>query len=142
MTASKKSSETFTADEREAIKDRAKELRSTGSKTDKEGELLANIAAMPKADRVIAERLHTVIMKNAPELTPKLWYGSPAYTRGKDIVCFFQAASKYDTRYLTFGFNDSANLDDGSMWPTAFGIAKLTKADEETIGALVKKAVS
>lgn len=135
-----KSSESFTAQERQAIKDRAKELRS-GSK-DTEAEVLANIAEMPKADRDIAERLHAVIMKSAPELTPKLWYGSPAYARGKDIVCFFQAASKYDTRYLTFGFNDSANLDDGSMWPTAFGIAKMTKADEKAIGALVKMAVS
>lgn len=134
------STEGFTDDERQAIKDRAKELRS-GSK-DTEGEVIANIAEMPKADRDIAERLHAVIMNNAPELKPKLWYGSPAYARGKEIVCFFQAASKYDTRYLTFGFNDSANLDDGSIWPTAFGIAKLTKADEETIGALVRKAVS
>ncbi len=142
MTAPKKSSESFTAEERAAIKDRAKELKSSGSKAGKEAELLANIAAMPKADRDIADRLHAVITENAPELEPKLWYGSPAYARGKEIVCFFQAASKYDTRYLTFGFNDSANLDDGSMWPTAFGIAKLTKADEETIGALVRKAVS
>ena len=140
MTASEKVSGSFTAQEREAIKDRAKELRS-GSK-DTEGELLATIADMPKADRDIAERLHAVIMASAPELKPKLWYGSPAYARGKDIVCFFQAASKYDTRYLTFGFNDSANLDEGSLWPTAFGIAKLTKADEKTIGDLVKKAVS
>lgn len=142
MAAPKKSAETFTAEERAAIKDRAKELKSSGSKANKEGEVLANIAEMPKADRVIAERLHAVIRENAPDLEPKLWYGSPAYARGKDVVCFFQAASKYDTRYLTFGFNDSANLDDGSMWPTAFGIAKLTKADEETIGALVRKAVS
>jgi uncharacterized protein YdhG (YjbR/CyaY superfamily) len=134
------SAEGFTDDERQAIRDRAKELRS-GSK-DSEGEVIANIAEMPKADREIAERLHAVIMKNAPKLTPKLWYGSPAYARGKDVVCFFQAASKYDTRYLTFGFNDSANLDDDSMWPTAYGIAKLTKADEETIGDLVRKAVS
>lgn len=134
------SAEGFTEDERQAIKDRAKELRS-GSK-DTEGEVMANIAEMPKADRDIAERLHAVIMKNAPELTPKLWYSSPAYAKGKEIVCFFQAASKYDTRYLTFGFNDSANLDDGSIWPTAFGIAKLTQADEETIGALVRKAVN
>lgn len=132
--------EGFTDDERQAIKDRSKELRS-GSK-DTEGEVIADIAGMPKADRIIAERLHAVIMKNAPELKPKLWYGSPAYARGKDIVCFFQAASKYDTRYLTFGFNDSANVDDGNVWPTAFGIAKLTKADEKTIGALVRKAVS
>lgn len=142
MTAPKKSSESFAAEERAAIKDRAKELKSSSSKADKEGEVLANIAEMPKADRDIAERLHAVIRENAPELEPRLWYGSPAYARGKEIVCFFQAASKYDTRYLTFGFNDSANVDDGSIWPTAFGIAKLTKAEEETIGALVRKAVS
>lgn len=142
MTAPKKSAETFTDEERAAIKDRAKELKSDGSKAAKEVEVLANIAEMPKADRVIAERLHAVIRENAPDLEPKLWYGSPAYARGKEVVCFFQAASKYDTRYLTFGFNDSANLDDGSLWPTAFGIARLTKAGEETIGALVRKAVS
>lgn len=142
MTEPKKSAATFTAEERAAIKDRATELKSSSSRAAKEAEVLANIAEMPTADRVIAERLHAVIRENAPDLDPKLWYGSPAYARGKEIVCFFQAASKYDTRYLTFGFNDSANLDDGSLWPTAFGIAKLTATDERTIGALVRKAVS
>lgn len=140
--APKKSSETFTADERAAIKDRAKELKSSGSKAAKEDELLATIAAMPKADRELAERLHAIVRENAPELEPKLWYGSPAYARGKDIMCFFQAASKYDTKYLTFGFNDSANIADGAVWPTAFAITNLSKADEAMIGALVKKAVS
>lgn len=140
--ATKKSSETFTTEERAAIKDRAKELKSSGSKASKEDELLAAIAAMPTADRDLAERLHAIVRENAPELEPKLWYGSPAYARGKDIVCFFQAASKYDTKYLTFGFNDSANLADGTVWPTAFAITKLTKADEAMIGGLVKKAVS
>ena len=140
--ATEKSSETFTAEERSAIKDRAKELKASGSKADKEGEVLANIAEMPKTDREIAERLHAIIRECAPELAPKLWYGSPAYASGKDIVCFFQAASKYDTKYLTFGFNDSANLKDGTVWPTSFAITKLTKADEAMIGALVKKAVS
>ncbi len=140
--ATKKSSESFTADERAAIKDRAKELKSSSSKASKEDELLAAIAEMPKADRDLAERLHAIVRENAPDLEPKLWYGSPAYARGKDIVCFFQAASKYDTKYLTFGFNDTANLEDGTVWPTAFAITKLTKADEAMIGALVKKAVS
>lgn len=137
-----KSSESFTAEERAAIKDRAKELKSSGTKASKEDELLATIAEMPKADRELAERLHAIVRANAPELEPKLWYGSPAYARGKDIVCFFQVASKYDTKYLTFGFNDSANLKDGTVWPTAFAVTKLSKADEEMIGALVKKAVS
>ncbi len=137
--------EGFTEDERGAMKERAKELKSTsrrGAKADTEPEVLAKIAEMSDSDRAIAERLHAVIKANAPELTPKLWYGMPAYARDGKVLCFFQSAAKFKTRYATLGFSDEANLDDGTMWAAYFALTELTPADEERIGALVKQAVS
>ena len=136
--------EGFTEDERGAMKDRAKELKSTsrrGAKADTEPEVLAKIAEMSDADRAIAERLHAIVKANAPMLTPKLWYGMPAYARDGKVVCFFQSAAKFKTRYATLGFSDEANLDKGAMWPTSFALKELTAAEEKKIGALVKKAV-
>jgi uncharacterized protein YdhG (YjbR/CyaY superfamily) len=143
--------EGFTDEERAAIKERARELRATGRRgsraakadeADQEGEVLAKIAEMTDSDRAMAERIHAIITAGAPVLSPKLWYGMPAYARNGKVVCFFQPAQKFKTRYATFGFNDSANLDDGTMWPTAFALTTLTGADEARIGALVKKAAS
>jgi uncharacterized protein YdhG (YjbR/CyaY superfamily) len=111
-------------------------------KADSESEVLANIAAMSGSDRAIGERLHAIIKANAPVLSPRLWYGMPAYTKDGKVVCFFQAAQKFKTRYATFGFQHDANLDDGHMWPVAFAVTELTAAEEARIGALVKKAVS
>ena len=142
-----KSSSGLTAEERDAIKERAKELKAAArrgsERADGERDLLAKIAEMPDADRIIAERLHAIVKASAPALSPKTWYGMPAYANedGK-VVCFFQAADKFKARYATFGFNDDANLDDGSMWPTSWAVTKLTAADEKAIAALVKKAVS
>jgi uncharacterized protein YdhG (YjbR/CyaY superfamily) len=136
--------EGFTEEERAAMKERAKELKkgTRGKKqVDEEGAVLAKIAEMPAADRVIADRIHAVITENAPILKPKLWYGMPAYAKDGKVLCFFQAAEKFKSRYATFGFNDVANLDDGTMWPTAFALTKLTAADEERIAGLVRKAV-
>ena len=110
--------------------------------TDSEADVLANIAAMPGSDRVIAERLHDIIKANAPTLSPRLWYGMPAYAKDAKIVCFFQSAQKFKTRYATFGFQHEANLDEGTMWPVAFAVTKLTPAEDAKIAALVKKAVS
>jgi hypothetical protein len=104
--------------------------------------VLAKIAEMPEPDRALGERLHAIIKASAPALSPRLWYGMPAYAEGGKVVCFFQSAQKFKTRYATFAFSDEANLDDGAMWPTAFALTKLTAADEARIGALVKKAVS
>lgn len=132
----------FSAEERAAMKDRAKELKANASREVAEKEVLATIAAMPQADRAIAERLHAVITASAPGLAPKLWYGSPAYAKDGKVLCFFQVASKYDTRYTTLGFNDVAQLDDGGVWPTSFAIVQLTADDEKAIGALVTKAAS
>jgi uncharacterized protein YdhG (YjbR/CyaY superfamily) len=139
--------EGFTEDERSAMKERAKELKASArrsSRADKAAEeedaVLAKIAEMPDSDRVMAERIHAVVKASAPDLAPKLWYGMPAYARDGKVVCFFQAADKFKARYATFGFNDTADLDDGAMWPTAFALTKLTAADEKKIGALVKKA--
>jgi uncharacterized protein YdhG (YjbR/CyaY superfamily) len=135
----------FTEEERAAMKEHAKDLKASarrGAKADTEGDVLAKIAEMSGSDRVIAERLHAVIKANAPALTPKLWYGMPAYARDGKVVCHFQPATKFKTRYATFGFSDLANLDKGAMWPTSFAITELTPADEAKIGALVKKAVS
>ncbi len=138
-------SEGFTADEKSAMRERAKELkaeaRASKDKADGEADLLAKIAEMPKSDRAIAQRIHAIVKANAPDLSPKTWYGMPAYAKDGKIVCFFQPAKKFDTRYSSFGFNDAAKLDDGSMWPIAFALTKLTAADEKRIGALVKKAV-
>ena len=133
----------FTAEEKAAMKERAKELKAAASKADDLAALLAKIAEMPEPDRAMAQRLHEIVTASAPTLSPKTWYGMPAYANqdGK-IVCFFQAAAKFNARYATFGFNDTATLDDGAMWPTAFALKALTPADEARISALVKKAVS
>jgi uncharacterized protein YdhG (YjbR/CyaY superfamily) len=139
MTNKKK---TFSAEEREAMKERAQELKAEARKADGEKALLAKVAEMPEPDRSMAERLHAIVKANAPDLSPKTWYGMPAYARDGKVLCFFQAAGKFKTRYATLGFTDEANLDKGTMWPTGFALKELTAADEKTIGALVKKAVS
>jgi hypothetical protein len=128
----------FTADERAAMKDRVKELKGEG---DGEKVVLAKIAEMPERDRAIGKRLHAIIMASAPTLTPKLWYGMPAWAKEDKLICHFQPAQKFKTRYATIGFSDKANLDDGSMWPVGFALKELTPAEEAKIGALVKKAV-
>ncbi|HKQ01353.1 MAG TPA: DUF1801 domain-containing protein [Actinomycetes bacterium] len=138
--ATGKTYEGFTDEERGAMKERAKELKA--AKADGESAVLAKIAEMPEPDRVLGERLHAVIRASAPTLSPKLWYGMPAYAKDGKVVCFFQSAQKFKTRYATFGFNAEANLDDGTMWPTAYALTELTADDEARIGALVKKAVS
>lgn len=137
-------SESFTEAERAAMKERARELKTTkrGKKADTEGEVLAKIAEMPEADRILAERLHTLVKENAPSLTAKTWYGMPAYAKDGKVLCFFQAADKFGARYATLGFNDVASLDDGSMWPTAFALTALTPENEKKISELLKKAVS
>ena len=124
------------------MKERARELKAEKSKADAESDVLAKIAEMPKADRAMAERIHAIVKASAPDLTPRTWYGMPAYAKDGKVVCFFKSASKFKSRYATFGFNDPANLDDGAMWATSFALKKLTAADERKIGALVKKAVS
>jgi hypothetical protein len=134
----------FTAEEREAMRERARELKAArpGARgADSESEVLARIAAMPTPDRVMAERLHAIIKASAPELTAKLWYGMPAYAKEGKVVCFFQGAQKFKTRYSTLGFSDPARLDEGRMWPTAFALTELTPAEEARITALVKRAV-
>jgi len=133
----------FTAEEKAAMKERAKELKAEAQKADGESALLAKIAEMQEPDRAMAKRLHEIIKASAPDLSPKTWYGMPAYANkdGK-VVCFFQSAQKFNARYATFGFNDVANLDEGVMWPTAFALKELTAAEEARIIALVKKAVS
>jgi len=141
-TATKKSAEAFTAEERAAIKERVRESKAAAEKADGESELLAKIAEMREPDRAMGKRLHAVIKASTPSLSPKLWYGMPAYAKDGKIVCFFQPAQKFKTRYATLGFNDPAHLDEGSMWATAFALTKLTAADEARIVALVKKAVS
>jgi uncharacterized protein YdhG (YjbR/CyaY superfamily) len=142
-TASGKTSKGFTPEERAAMKERAAELKAEARKADGESALLAKIAEMRGHDRTLAQRLHTIIKANAPDLSPKTWYGMPAYaTKDGKVVCFFQSAGKFKTRYATIGFTDEANLDEGAMWPTYFALKKLTAADEAKIGALVKKAVS
>jgi uncharacterized protein YdhG (YjbR/CyaY superfamily) len=132
----------FSAEEKAAMRERAKELKAEAGKADGERDVLAKIAEMPKADRVMAERFHAIVKASAPSLSPKTWYGMPAYAKDGKIVCFFRGADKFKDRYATFGFNDSANLDKGAMWPIAFALKELTAADEAKIGALVKKAVS
>lgn len=141
MTA-RKDTKGFTPEERAAMKERARELKAEARKADGEKDLLAKVAEMPEADRAIAERLHEIVTSTAPSLSPKTWYGMPAYANadGK-IVCFFQSAAKFGSRYATFGFNDAATLDDGAMWPTSFALKKLTAADGKRIRALVQKAV-
>jgi uncharacterized protein YdhG (YjbR/CyaY superfamily) len=131
----------FTAEERAAMRERARELKANANAADAEAALLAKIAEMPEHDRSMAERLHAIIKESAPALSPKLWYGMPAYAKDGKIVCFFQSADKFKARYATLGFNDPANLDDGAMWPTSFALKELTPAGEASIRALVKKGV-
>src|ERR1700674_1672488 len=140
--ATKKRYDGFTDEERAAMKDRVEDMKVSGRKTDLESEVLAKIADLPKSDRALAERVHKIIKASAPVLSPKLWYGMPAYAKDGKIVCFFQSAQKFKTRYATLGFNDAANLDEGAVWPVAFALTELTAAEEARIGALVKKAVS
>jgi len=135
------SQKTFTAEERAAMKERAKEAKR-GGKADGESDVLAKIAEMPEADRVMAERIHAVVKDAAPELAPKTWYGMPAYAKDGKVVCFFQSAQKFKSRYATLGFSDRANLDKGSMWPTSYALTKLTATAEAEIKKLVKQAVS
>jgi uncharacterized protein YdhG (YjbR/CyaY superfamily) len=148
-TASDDKFQGLTDEERAAMKARTRELKTearrgsrAGKAADGEGDVLAKIAEMPESDRVMAERIHAVIKASAPALSPKTWYGMPAYAKDGKVVCFFQAANKFKSRYATFGFNDVANLDEGAMWPVAFALTELTAADEARIGALVKQAVS
>jgi uncharacterized protein YdhG (YjbR/CyaY superfamily) len=154
MNAAKSSAKTyegFTAEERAAMKDRAEELKAAGrrgsragkaGKTDGESEVLAKLAEMDEPDRVLGERLHAIIKASAPSLSPKTWYGMPAYAQDGKIVCFFQPAQKFNTRYATLGFSDKANLDDGTMWPTTYALTELTAADEARVAALLKQALS
>ena len=132
----------FTDEERVAIRERAGELKAAAGKADAESAVLAKIATMPAPDRAMGKRLHAIIKGSAPILSPKLWYGMPAYAKDGKVVCFFQSAQKFKTRYATFGFSDEANLDEGAMWPTAFALKELTAAEEARIGAIMKKAVS
>jgi uncharacterized protein YdhG (YjbR/CyaY superfamily) len=146
--ATGKASEGFTDEERAAMKERAEEVKAArrrgprASKADGESDVLAKIAEMPEPDRAMAERLHAMVKASAPDLSPRTWYGMPAYAKDGNVVCFFQSAQKFKSRYATFGFSDKANLDDGAIWPTAFALKELTAATEARIGALVKKAVS
>jgi uncharacterized protein YdhG (YjbR/CyaY superfamily) len=148
MTTSSKASKGLTDEERAAIKEHVQELKAAARrgphahKADGERDVLAKIADMPGPDRAMAERLHAIISASAPALAPKTWYGMPAYAKDGNVVCFFQSAQKFKTRYSTFGFSDKANLDEGAMWPTSFALKALTSAEEARIGALVKKAVS
>lgn len=138
----------FTDEERAAMRERAQELRaasrrgSGASNADEESAVLAKIASFPAPDRALGERIHTIIKANAPALSPRLWYGMPAYSKSGQVVCFFQNASKFKARYATLGFSDNANLDEGAMWPTSFALKELTTAEEARIAALVKRAVS
>ena len=142
-TVTSKKSEGLTAEEKAAMKETLKERKAFKNKEEAEQAVLAKIAEMKGSDHAMAKRIHEIIKASAPSLSPKTWYGMPAYANENDkIVCFFQAAAKFNARYATFGFNDSANLDEGAMWPTAFALTELTAADEKKIAALVKKAVS
>src|SRR5918997_4246082 len=143
---SAKKSKGFTDEERAAMRERAKELkaeaRANKKRADGESDLLAKITEMQGPDRAMAERLHEIVKASAPALSPKTWYGMPAYAKGGKVVCFFQSAQKFRSRYATLGFSDEANLDEGAMWPTSFALKELTAAEEAKIGELVKKAVS
>ncbi|MCT9929848.1 DUF1801 domain-containing protein [Planotetraspora sp. A-T 1434] len=138
----------FTDEERGAMKERAKELKasarrgSSAAKADGDSEVRAKIAEMPEADRVLAERIHAIVKSSAPVLSPRLWYGMPAYAKDGKVVCFFQSAQKFKTRYATLGFSDQAKLDEGTMWPAAYALTELSADDEARIGALIKRAVS
>ena len=137
-----KASKGFTPEERAAMRERAREVKAAAGKADGESDVLAKIAEMPEPDRAMAERLHAIVKASAPALSPRTWYGMPAYAKDGKVVCFFQSAQKFKTRYATLGFSDKANLDAGAMWPTSFALKRLTAAEEKKIGALVKKAVS
>ncbi len=147
-TASGETSKGFTGEERAAMKERAQELKAEGrrgsraAKADGEGDVLAKIAEMKAPDRAMAKRLHAIIKASAPDLSPRTWYGMPAYAKDGKVVCFFQSAEKFKSRYATLGFSDRANLDEGAMWPTSFALKELTAVEEARIGALVKQAVS
>ena len=143
-TTTNKTSEGFTPEERAAMKERAQEMKAAArrGKADGESDVLAKIAEMPEPDRAMAERLHAIVKASAPALSPKTWYGMPAYAKDGKVVCFFQSAHKFNSRYATFGFSDEANLDEGHLWPVSFALKELTAAEEARIGALVKKAVS
>jgi uncharacterized protein YdhG (YjbR/CyaY superfamily) len=147
MNATQKTSTGLTAEERAAMKERVEELKTEASrsprarKADGEGDVLAKIAEMKGKDRALAKRVHAIVKASAPSLSPKTWYGMPAYAKGGKIVCFFQSAQKFNSRYATFGFNDEANLDEGAMWPTSFALTDVTAAEEAKIATLVKKAV-
>src|SRR5919205_4357177 len=147
-TATGKKSKGFTDEERAAMKERAQELKAEArrgpraDKPDGESDVLAKIAEMPEPDRAMGKRLHEIIKASAPALSPKTWYGMPAYAKDGKVVCFFQSAQKFNSRYATFSFSDKANLDEGAMWPTSFALKELTATEEAKIGALVKRAVS
>jgi uncharacterized protein YdhG (YjbR/CyaY superfamily) len=139
----RQSSKGFTAEERAAMKERARELKAAANKEESERDVLAKIAEMPNADRVLAERVHALVKATAPSLSPRTWYGMPAYANEDgDIVCFFKSADKFKSRYATLGFDEAANLDQGSMWPTSFALTELTAGDEAKVKTLVKKAMS
>ena len=139
-TAARKKSAGFSAEERAAMKERAQELKAEANKADGEKALLAKIAEMKGADRTMAKKLHAIVKASAPDLSPKTWYGMPAYAKDGKIVCYFQSAGKFKARYATFGFSDEASLDEGAMWPTSFALKKLTAKEEAKIRALLKKA--
>ncbi|MDQ6771989.1 MAG: DUF1801 domain-containing protein [Candidatus Dormibacteraeota bacterium] len=147
-TAVDKTSPGFTDEERAAVRERARELKAAARRGPRAGEadgerdVLAKIAEMPGPDRAMAERLHAIIKASAPAVSPRTWYGQPAYAKDGKVVCFFQSSQKFNTRYATLGFSDAANLDEGAVWPVAFALTELTAADEARVGALVKKAVS
>src|SRR5919112_277338 len=139
---STKKSEGFTAEERAAMRERARELKAEAQRADGERDVLAKIAEMPETDRAMGERLHEIVKASAPELSPKTWYGMPAYAKDGKVVCFFQSAKKFNSRYATFSFSDKANLDEGAMWATSFALKELSATEEAKISALVKRAVS
>jgi uncharacterized protein YdhG (YjbR/CyaY superfamily) len=139
---SAKKSKGFTAEERAAMQERAREQKAEAQKVDGERAVLAKLAEMQASDRAMAERLHAIVKASAPDLSPKTWYGMPAYARDGKVVCFFQSAEKFNTRYATFSFSDEASLDEGAMWPTSFALKELTATEEAKISTLVKKAVS
>ncbi|TME46393.1 MAG: DUF1801 domain-containing protein [Chloroflexi bacterium] len=139
--SAKRTTAKFTDEERGAMKDRVKELKAAADKADAESDVLAKIAEMSASDRAMAKRLHAIIKASAPALSPRTWYGMPAYAKDGNVLCFFQSAQKFKTRYATLGFSDKAHLDEGTMWPNAFALTKLTADDEARISALVKKAV-
>jgi uncharacterized protein YdhG (YjbR/CyaY superfamily) len=141
-TAAGKGAKGFTAEERAAMKERAQELKAEARKADGESAVLAKIAEMPGPDRALAKRLHAIVKASAPALSPKTWYGMPAYAKDGKVVCYFTSADKFKSRYATLGFNDAANLDDGAMWPVSFALTELTATEEKRISALVKQAVS